>query len=106
MGELETIKRVVVSELGKAGLNVEKIILFGSRARGNAADGSDWDILVVVDKAMTFPEVKRVLGDIQLVLAKKKIPNDIIIRSSQEFDRSKATVGNISYYADKEGVVS
>ena len=25
-------------------------ILFGSRARGDAKDGSDWDVLVLIDK--------------------------------------------------------
>ena len=27
-----------------------KLILFGSRARGNAKPDSDWDILILVDK--------------------------------------------------------
>jgi len=27
-----------------------KIILFGSQARGDAHDGSDWDVLVLLDK--------------------------------------------------------
>ena len=40
----DTVKAILsVSE------NVEKIILFGSQARGDSEDGSDIDILVVVD---------------------------------------------------------
>jgi predicted nucleotidyltransferase len=30
--------------------NLKKIILFGSHARGDYKDGSDYDILVIVDK--------------------------------------------------------
>jgi predicted nucleotidyltransferase len=33
----------------RLGSHVNKILLFGSRARGDAHDGSDYDFLVVVD---------------------------------------------------------
>lgn len=32
-----------------------RVILFGSQARGNASDGSDWDILVILDKTKIEP---------------------------------------------------
>ncbi len=34
----------------KIGNHLEKLILFGSQARGHADDDSDYDVLVVVDK--------------------------------------------------------
>jgi len=49
---LELIKRVVLEEAGKLGVKVEKIILFGSRARGDYREDSDWDILVIVHKRL------------------------------------------------------
>ena len=33
-----------------------KAILFGSRARGDARDDSDWDILIILDKEKLEPE--------------------------------------------------
>ncbi|MEB3861608.1 MAG: nucleotidyltransferase domain-containing protein [Desulfurococcales archaeon] len=45
---LREIKRVIMEEAGKLGVRVEKVILFGSRARGEAREDSDWDILVVI----------------------------------------------------------
>ena len=32
---------------------IAQIILFGSRARGDAREDSDWDVLVIVDKEKT-----------------------------------------------------
>lgn len=32
-----------------------KVILFGSQARGNANEGSDWDVLVLIDKERLSP---------------------------------------------------
>ena len=45
---LDVIRRVVLEEAGKLGVDVDRIILFGSRARGGAREDSDWDIMVVV----------------------------------------------------------
>lgn len=32
-----------------------KVILFGSQARGDAREGSDWDVLVLIDKESLSP---------------------------------------------------
>jgi uncharacterized protein len=34
----------------RLGAHVRQVVLFGSRARGDAGDGSDYDFLVVVDQ--------------------------------------------------------
>ena len=47
---LEIAKKIIMEEVEKAGYEVERIILFGSRARGDYKEGSDWDFLVVIDK--------------------------------------------------------
>lgn len=45
---LDTTRRVVLEEAGRLGVKVDRIILFGSRARGDAREDSDYDILVVI----------------------------------------------------------
>ena len=39
--------RSTLSQIAPAGT---KVVLFGSRARGDARDDSDWDILIILDK--------------------------------------------------------
>ena len=40
--EIQALKRQILPN--------EKVILFGSQARGDARDDSDWDLLVLLDK--------------------------------------------------------
>ena len=40
--EIQTLKRQILPN--------EKVILFGSQARGDAKEDSDWDLLVLLDK--------------------------------------------------------
>jgi predicted nucleotidyltransferase len=41
--KLKDIKRIIIEELEKENIKVHKIILFGSRARGDFKEDSDWD---------------------------------------------------------------
>lgn len=43
---------------GKLKNHLKKIILFGSRARGNFYEGSDYDFLIIVDKREKTDEEK------------------------------------------------
>lgn len=102
---LEIAKKIITEEVEKEGFKVVKILLFGSRAKGNYTEESDWDFLVILNSDISFSELKKLTGKIQLRLARLNLPNDLILRGLNQFNRSKDVVGNISYYADKEGIV-
>jgi predicted nucleotidyltransferase len=80
----------------------EKIILFGSRARGDAGPDSDVDLLVVMDfegsKLDKTVEVGVALGNLP-------VPTDIILSRPQDFAWRKEIVGTIEYPAAREGKV-
>lgn len=97
-------KKIITEEVEKEGFKVIKIILFGSRAKENYTEESDWDFLAILDKDITFSELKKLTGRIQLRLAELNLPNDLILRGLDQFNHSKKVVGNISYYANKEGL--
>ena len=80
----------------------EKIILFGSHARGEAGPDSDVDLLVVMafegsalDKAV---EIRGALHD-------DLVPVDVIVTKPEEFSWRKEVIGTIEWPAAREGKV-
>ena len=68
------IKEKVMKIFKEADVEVKRVILFGSRARGDwKKRDSDWDLLIVVNKE----------------LAEEYIPCDVIIKSEKEIEYYK-----------------
>jgi len=99
-----TVLRVIREIFAGKGIDIEKIIFFGSRARGDFSKESDWDFLIVVDEKIELKEKRRLIIQIKRKLAKLRIPNDIIIQSRKKFDSMKDYPGSISYVANLEGI--
>lgn len=80
----------------------ERIILFGSHARGEGNADSDIDLLVVMtvkgSKREARFQIRRALRDI-------RSPKDIVVSSPDEFAWRKEIVGTIEYPAVREGKV-
>jgi len=101
----ENIENTIRNILHEENILVNRLVLFGSRVRGDYNEMSDWDVLVVVERDLTFPEKHTLTTKIQRELAKLKIPNDIIIKSEKQFNEMKDLTGTIVYYAHKEGSI-
>lgn len=101
---MEEAIKVIKEELKKRKIKVLKIILFGSRAKGNYNAHSDWDFFVIINKKISFIEKWNIIDEIKIKLAKLGIPNDIILKSEKEVEETKDDVGRITYYILKEGV--
>lgn len=80
----------------------ERIILFGSCARGDAGPDSDVDLLVVMPVEGSKRE-KQI--EIRLALHDLKVPTDVIVSTPEEFAWRKDIVGTIEYPAGHDGRV-
>ena len=80
----------------------EKIILFGSRARGDADADSDLDLLVIL------PRLQNRADDyvrLRMALAPLRAPIDLLVYSSDEIAQHGHIWGTALYEALREGVV-
>ena len=78
----------------------EKIILFGSYARGTEGPDSDVDLLVVMRLKRKKREIRL---DIRRILSGMGIPKDIVVVSTEEMERYQECPGTIVRVALSEG---
>ncbi len=85
-------------------LDYQSIYLFGSRARGDFSEKSDYDLLVILKDSLTVAEKMRFSAQARREFAKRGIDADVIIKSSEEMETSKARIGSVVREALREGV--
>ncbi len=85
------------------GIDYEKIILFGSRARGDNRTDSDFDLMIIVSKNISIYDKFKLQKIIRSSLAKSLLDGDVIVKSKDEITNDKNTIGNIVKYAMMEG---
>lgn len=82
--------------------NPDKIILFGSQARGTADGKSDIDILIITriteDRFIMMNKISSWMLALNYAF-------DVIILTEEEFERDKKYPGTIARYATKEGII-
>jgi len=86
--------------------NPDTVILFGSRARGDARPDSDVDLLIVESEPFS-PQRSRRQETARLYLALRKLamPKDLLLYSRDEFERLKESEYHIVGRAQREGRV-
>jgi predicted nucleotidyltransferase len=95
---------VLREEFASRGIEIRTIILFGSRASGNARPGSDWDFIVVCKGHLERNEKTDIWLSINRKLAEQRIDADVLIKSEPDFEKDKFDTGKVTYYALKHGV--
>jgi len=101
---LANAKAILTEEVERAGYRVRRILLFGSRARGEARPDSDWDFFVVVDKDASFHEREDLASRICWRLAQAGIFADVFVQSEGTVEARRTNTGYLAYYALKEGI--
>jgi len=80
----------------------EKVILFGSHARGEAGPDSDVDLLVVMP---VRGSVRRKCIQVRVALRGFSVSKDVIIVRPRDWEARKDIAGTIEYPASHEGKV-
>lgn len=92
----EMVRRIV------ARFNPERVIVFGSHARGTAGPDSDVDLLVVM-----HPHGSKRARAVEIygLLAGIGVPKDVIVVTPEEFDSYRDAPGTVIQTARQEGKV-
>lgn len=81
-----------------------KIVLFGSRARSDNQEDSDYDLMIILDKQMSPMEKIPYRTQIRKTLLQYGIFSDILIQSNTEVEQKKKLTGHIVKTIVNEGV--
>jgi len=104
--ELTIVSMETIREMGKMigdRFNPEKVILFGSYARGEGSINSDVDLLVVMRS--DAPRFER-STPIRVALSERWVePIDVIVRSPDLYERNKAIPYTVDFEATQGGLV-
>ena len=103
--KLKVIKEAILEVAKKHGVEIEKIILFGSRVRGESKEDSDWDLLIVTKKRLD----KRVKDRFVLEVRREIVwrldePVDIIVTDRRKYEEYEHVYGSVIGQAANEGV--
>jgi predicted nucleotidyltransferase len=99
------IAGIIENILSLRDIQLLKIVLFGSRAKGFFDQFSDYDLLIIINKKLTRKEKIKLFETInQTIVNTLHIPVDIIIKSEEEVHYYKDKIGSITREALREGI--
>jgi len=104
MNEKNLLKKTIHEVMKASDFEISRIILFGSRARGNAKPTSDWDVMIIIKDQIPAKAKMYYSKKIREKLARLGIDGDIIFKSESEVERDKEIPGTVTREAVKEGV--
>jgi predicted nucleotidyltransferase len=85
------------------GFDPQRVILFGSIARGEETVDSDVDLMVVFD-SLDGAHGRELQGQLMAAVT-APVPFDVFAIDAAEFEAKKDVNGSIAYWPSREGVV-
>lgn len=101
--QIKNLKQIITNSFPD--VNIEKIILFGSRARNDFNKDSDYDILIVIKNSISQKEKIRLTLKIRQEFANNLIDADIILKQNKEIEYYKDKIGSVVKNALEEGIL-
>ncbi|AIY91039.1 nucleotidyltransferase family protein [Geoglobus acetivorans] len=103
--ELKVIKEVILEIAEEHGIEVEKVVLFGSRARGDFKEDSDWDILIVTNERLDKNAKSKFILEVRReIVWKLEVPVDVIVVDSNKYGEYEQVYGSVIGQAASEGI--
>lgn len=79
-----------------------RVIVFGSRARGEAREDSDLDLLVIEPEVRNrFDEMARRAA----LLGRQLLPADVVVMSDAAFEQERTQPNTLAWRAAREGLI-
>lgn len=94
----------IIREIASRIIPNSKILLFGSRARRDNNNDSDYDFLIITKETIDIRKKRTLKSLLRKELAWFKIPADILIQSEDEINSKKEITGHIIKQVLREGV--
>ncbi len=102
--DIPTLAKAIISEeVEKEGCRLVRLILFGSRARGDARPDSDWDLYAVVDRDLSFSKREDIASRICWRLTREGVFADVFVQSEANVAKRQRNPGFLTHYVLKEG---
>ena len=99
---IDTLKKIL-SELN---IDYFKIILFGSRAKGEGTEGSDWDFYIIINNISSEQERRKLWYHVYRMFHQyfPITPVDIVIKDRESYELEKTIINTLSYEVTVEGL--
>lgn len=97
-----SLRKDIRDSLGK--IEYQRVVLFGSRVRGNYFKQSDLDILVILPKTASMFRKIQLSTLLRKRFASRMIDADILVKDSKDIEYLKDKPGSIVRNALREGV--
>ena len=101
---IKDIKREILEVLDEVGVSASRIILFGSRARGDSTSQSDWDFLIISGEDVSREEKRKIAHRVRRRLAESYLTCDVIVKSEQEVEERRNSIGSVVKGVMEEGL--
>jgi predicted nucleotidyltransferase len=83
--------------------HVSRVILFGSRARGDARPDSDFDLLVLL-RGVTREEARTFRMPLYRLFRGQDLAVEPWVMTEEEFEETKSVIGGLAHPAWTEGI--
>lgn len=104
---ISALDRVLLARAARAIREIEpsaRVILYGSRARGDAREDSDWDILVLVDGAVDLPRTTAIRQRLYEIEWETGDVLCAIVRGKQEWDTPRYRAMEFHANVERDGL--